>query len=290
MGETVVVTGASGYLGRHVVVAARDRGARVLAVTRKPDSWLREHLPASDIIASSAFDLSNDDWEAVSGADALIHLAWRDGFALRSRAHAEDLSSHIGFLTRAADSGVGRISGIGTMHEVGYWEGAVNEETPSRPATPYGMAKRAVRELAGAAIAETPSEFVWLRCYYILGDDERSNSIFNKILVAARRGDEAFPFTSGTNSYDFIPVGDLARQIVTTATASGQTGIVECCSGAPQTLAEAAETFIRDRGLDIRLNYGAFPDRPFDSPGIWGDPTRISDIMQADAAEREAAR
>jgi dTDP-6-deoxy-L-talose 4-dehydrogenase (NAD+) len=39
------------------------------------------------------------------------------------------------------------------------------------------------------------------------------------------------------------------------------------------------EQFITEHGFDIKLNYGAFPDRPYDSPGVWGNATKISEIM-----------
>lgn len=291
MSETIVVTGASGYVGRHVVAAGLAAGKEVLAVSRSQDDWLSARLPESSIIRSSVFDLTEAEWERVGAADAVIHLAWRDGFALRARTHAQDLSSHWGFLVEAADRGVRRIAPIGTMHEIGYWEGAVGPETPSRPTTPYGIAKVALRELLSSTLVDTATEMAWLRCYYILGDDERSNSIFNKILGAVERGETEFPFTSGKNSYDFIPVQLLAQQILTAATAAGVTGVVECCSGRPQTLADAVEGYIRDRELPIRLSYGAFPDRPFDSPGIWGDATRIDQIMRDHASpNREESR
>ena len=57
------------------------------------------------------------------------------------------------------------------------------------------------------------------------------------------------------------------------------TGIINCCSGKPVSLAEEVEGFIRKNGLDIQLEYGAFPDRPYDSPGVWGDPTKINKIL-----------
>ena len=44
-------------------------------------------------------------------------------------------------------------------------------------------------------------------------------------------------------------------------------------------MAEEAECFIKDHGLNIRLEYGAYPDRAYDSPGIWGDPTKINKVL-----------
>ena len=48
------------------------------------------------------------------------------------------------------------------------------------------------------------------------------------------------------------------------------------------TLAERVEGYIAENGLDIALDYGAFPDRPYDSPGVWGDATKIRAILAAD--------
>lgn len=56
-------------------------------------------------------------------------------------------------------------------------------------------------------------------------------------------------------------------------------GIINCCSGKPVSLAEQIEGFIRDNHLDIQLEYGAFPDRPYDSPGVWGDASKIQRIL-----------
>ncbi|MFZ8518396.1 NAD(P)-dependent oxidoreductase, partial [Staphylococcus aureus] len=76
-----------------------------------------------------------------------------------------------------------------------------------------------------------------------------------------------FPFTTGKTLYDFIQVSDLGRQIAVAATESGVSGVINVCTGEPQSLASRVEQFISENGLDIRLKYGAFPDRPYDSPG-----------------------
>lgn len=76
-----------------------------------------------------------------------------------------------------------------------------------------------------------------------------------------------------------ISVQELARQIVAASLQEKYTGIINCCSGVPVSLAEMAEKFIRDNGLSIKLQYGAFPDRPYDSPGVWGDATVIQKIL-----------
>lgn len=56
-------------------------------------------------------------------------------------------------------------------------------------------------------------------------------------------------------------------------------GIINCCSGQPISLAERVESFIKENGLNIQLDYGAFPDRPYDSPCVYGDNSKIKSIL-----------
>ncbi|WAB81879.1 NAD(P)-dependent oxidoreductase [Microcella daejeonensis] len=274
--KKAVVTGASGYIGRHLVAELARRGVETVAVSRSPISDVPTGVR---FMVEDVFAPSEELMAEISTADVLLHFAWRDGFVLQSRAHGDDLSSHHRFLLAAADAGVGRIAVAGTMHEVGYHEGPVTAETPERPASPYGVAKRALRELLALQLPGRSVDLQWLRCFYIVGDDEHSQSVFSKIRAAALRGDPIFPFTSGKNEYDFIDIGVLAVQIVDAVSQGEHTGIIHCCSGVPESLADRVERYISDNGWRIRLEYGAFPDRPFDSPGIWGDATTISLIQ-----------
>ena len=59
-------------------------------------------------------------------------------------------------------------------------------------------------------------------------------------------------------------------------------GIINVCTGEPRSLADRVEQFLRDKNYKIKLDYGAFPDRPYDSPGTWGDATKIKQILAKD--------
>ena len=107
----------------------------------------------------------------------------------------------------------------------------------------------------------------------------RSNSIFAKIRQAALNGQTTFPFTTGKNKYDFIDLDELSMQIAKVITQVEIHGIINCCSGNPVSLAERVERFIRDNTLNIQLEYGAFPDRAYDSPCVYGDISKIKQIL-----------
>lgn len=271
----VVVTGAGGYLGPHVVTALADRGHEVVAVVRPGSQTTfddRVTVAEADILSA---DFSPEQW---AGASALVHLAWKDGFQHNSPAHMEQLSAHYRLLTGAAAAGVSRIVALGTMHEIGYWEGAITAETPTNPSSQYGIAKDALRKALPLALPESTS-LAWVRAYYIYGDDRRSNSIFRKLLEAADEGRTEFPFTTGKNLYDFIRVEELGRQIAAVTDADDVVGVLNCSTGEPKSLAAQVEEFIAENDLGLALQYGAFPDRAYDSPGVWGDASEIRAVM-----------
>lgn len=280
MRKSVVITGAGGYVGRHVVSAVADLGYLPTAVVREVRDG--DVDPRANVVEADVLDPGFDLGAVVPAEDvaAVIHLAWRDGFVHNARSHLLDLSAHYRFLVDAADAGIPRIAALGTMHEVGFWEGAITAETPTNPASLYGIAKDSLRRSTMLSIADR-AEYVWLRAYYIVGDDRRNRSIFSKLLEAADRGETEFPFTTGTTLYDFIDVAELGRQIAVAATTQGVTGVLNTCTGEPESLASRVESFIVENDLGLSLRYGAFPDRPYDSPGTWGDATAIKALMAA---------
>lgn len=273
--KCILVTGANGYIGAHVVRAAINAGHKVIACDVRFDN-----IPEDAIkLKANIFDAEANIYELADKPDVLIHLAWRNGFQHNAESHLGDLPLHVQFLQKMIDSGIPAISVMGSMHEVGYWEGAIDANSPTNPQSMYGISKNALRQATQLMVKGKQTRLCWLRGYYIYGDDERSNSVLGKILIADRNGQKIFPFTSGKNLYDYISVETLADQIVAASVQERYSGIINCCSGEPISLGEMAERFIREHGLQIRLQYGAFPDRPYDSPGVWGDATIIRDIM-----------
>ena len=280
----VLITGAAGYIGKHAVKAFLNAGH---------DVWVSDFQykgidEKARIIDEPIFSGAKDIYERLGRPDVLVHMAWRDGFIHNSRAHLGDLSSHMTFLENMIDGGLKYLTVMGTMHEIGYWEGAIDEHTPCNPMSMYGIAKNAMRQALMLYVNEKDVHLHWLRAYYIYGDDIRGSSIFAKLCQAEEDGKEVFPFTSGKNKYDFIHVDELAKMICAASVQSGIDGVINVCTGEPLTLADKVESFIKEHHFSIRLKYGAFPDRPYDSPGAWGDPTLIKKIMESSKDEEMA--
>lgn len=275
--KKILVTGAGGYIGRHVVKELLDLGTQVIAT----DICLDGVDNRATKINCDIFSGDEKIYEKLGKPDVCFHMAWKDGFIHNSNAHMEYISSHFKFINNMINCGLEHIAVMGTMHEVGYFEGAINENTPTNPISMYGIAKDSLRRSLMLLLKNKNIIFQWLRAYYIYGDDLKNNSIFAKLIQANEDGQKKFPFNTGQNKYDFIHVNELANQLSLSVMQNEVVGIINCCSGIPITLAEKVESFIRDNKLDIKLEYGVFPDREYDSPAVWGDNEKIKKILSS---------
>lgn len=272
----IVITGANGYIGANLVKQCLDSGHDVLAVDINKD-FIDARANYKNInIFSDDIDFINE----FENPDALIHLAWRDGFVHNSYVHLDDLPCHYKFLKSVIESGIKYISVLGTAHEIGYFEGAVDDNTPCNPMSLYGISKNALRQSLHLIVSDKNTAFHWLRAFYIIGDDLRSNSVFGKLLRKANNGEKSFPLNSGKNKYDFITVEELSKQILAATLQDEVTGIINVCSGKPVSLGEQIESFIYKNKLNIKINYGVYPDRAYDSPIIYGNADKIKRIME----------
>lgn len=272
----ILVTGANGYLGQGIVRKLTLDGNDVIAT----DIMTNNISGSVQKVKCNLFEIK-DPYLFFEKPDVLLHLAWRDGFLHNSNAHIDDLPGHVHFIKTMAESGVKQIAVMGSMHEIGFYEGCINENTICHPASLYGIAKDCLRKATELITGQNNIIFQWLRGFYIVGNSEYGSSIFSKIAKAEKAGQKDFPFTTGTNQYDFIDYDDFCNQVAAAIEQNKTNGIINICSGFPEKLGDRVERFIADNGYKIKLNYGAYPDRPYDSKAVWGNNEKIRDILDA---------
>ena len=271
----ILVTGANGYLGQGIVKHIINTGNEVAAA----DFSVECIDDRADKYTCNLFEIE-DPYHYFGKPDAVLHLAWRDGFVHYSDAHINDLPKHYDFIKRIVESDVKMLAVMGSMHEIGFYEGCIKEESACNPTTLYGISKNALRELTSLLCKKHGKNFMWLRGYYIVGNSEYGCSIFSKITAAEKENKTEFPFTLGQNQFDFIDYEDFCEQVACALIQDKILGIINICSGFPEKLAVRVERFIKENHYQIKLKYGAFPDRPYDSKAVWGDASKIRAILE----------
>lgn len=273
----ILITGANGYIGSQVVKYLCDLNMDVIAVDVQND-----HIDSRAIyIKKNIFTLENENlYELFEEPDICLHLAWRDGFQHNSDKHMQDLSFHFCFLQNLVINGLKNLAIMGSMHEIGYWEGAVTETTPCHPTNFYGIAKNCLRDASKILCQNHNCTWKWLRGYYIYGNDDFGASVFCKINKAYKNGDKEFNLTNGTNKFDFISVNELTRMISACILQNEINGIINISSGEPVSLREEILKYVEVNNINLKLNRGVFPERESESPCIYGDNSKIAQIMK----------
>lgn len=276
MGRTLslIVTGATGFVGGHVVEAALSRGHAVIAVGRDATSaqaaaWdSRVHFLQADIHAP------HFDPTPLAGADAMLHLAWPDLLDFRSPAHlTRHLPAAAGLLERILAAGLPRLLVTGSCLEYGRRNGLLSETLPPAPTLPYPQAKDALRRRLEAS-THRPATLLWARLFYMFGPGQSPRSVLAQLDAAIDRGDRIFSMSMGEQLRDYLPVEEVARRLVRLTEATGATGIYNICSGRPISIRRLVEERIAARGASIELDLGRFDYPDYEAMAFWGDGSR----------------
>lgn len=276
--QRVLVTGAAGFIGAHVVRVLLDAGREVAVVVRpgNPLARLRDVadrltvLPG-DLAEPAALRPALVAWRP----DACIHLAWyaEPGKYLTAPENVPALVAGLGLLDELIRVGCGQVVMVGTCAEYDTDVGYLREEGPTRPLTLYAASKLSLSLLAGQIAAAAGIELAWARLFYLHGPGEDERRLVPALIGALSRGEE-FPASAGTQVRDYLHVEDVASALWGLAERRVG-GTVNVCSGVPVTMRQVMETVGDIVGGADRIRFGALPERAWDPPFICGDNRRL---------------
>jgi nucleoside-diphosphate-sugar epimerase len=274
----VAVTGATGFVGRHVWTALRQRGVDTVCLGRRPPEAV------ADFVACDLDQPASGVYARAGRPDRLIHLAWGGLPQYGSVAHVEhELPLQRRFLRTLLDDGLPRLLVTGTCFEYGLQTGALREDAPLQPVTQYGLAKARLLDALQAWQATDGFSFCWARLFYTWGDGQPERALWPLLQSAAERGDAEFPMSGGEQLRDYLPIDTLAGLLVDLALDDAATGIVNVCSGRPVSVRKLVGGWIREHGWTIRPALGCYPYAEHEPMAFWGDRSRLDAILSTAA-------
>jgi dTDP-6-deoxy-L-talose 4-dehydrogenase (NAD+) len=273
MTHHVLLTGASGFVGRQVLRALEKHNLRISLVIRIGSrQQFSECTSVESILETPDLFSESVEWwaDACNGIDTIIHVAWYAEPHLYIQS-PKNLDCLIGTLQMAQGANLARVRryiGIGTCFEYDLSSGVVSVKTPLKPTTSYAGAKAASFMALSQWLPKEGIEFAWCRLFYLYGDSEDSRR-FVSYLRAKLASGEPVKLTNGNKIRDFLDVSEAGRMIVDVAL-SDQIGPVNICSGIPVTIRQLAEKIADEYGRRDLLKFGARPDNHFDPPCVVG--------------------
>ena len=277
----ILVTGATGFIGNHLVQHLLKKDVEVIATSRsvekaKQYQWFSKvkYIPCN-------FEKEQEDYFSFfKRPECIIHLAWDGLWDYKDLLHFEkNVPVHYKFIKNMVHQGLKHVVVTGTCLEYGMQCGPLTEDLETNPSTPYGLGKDTLRKYLEQLCSINSITFQWIRLFYIYGDGQRETSLLSQLDEALRRGEKKFNMSGGEQLRDYLPVEKVAEYIAAIALQTEIQGIINCCSGTPISIRKLVEMHARKRGYSIELNLGYYPYPDYEPMAFWGDNSKLQSIL-----------
>jgi UDP-glucose 4-epimerase len=272
-GRRILVTGGSGFIGRHAVAQLSHAGAQVRVIDLKPHPD-----PAVDIVVGDIGDADALEAAFAGGIDSVVHLAAVTS-VLRSIEQPEltfatNVAGTHAVLEAARAAGVQSLVFASTNAVTGPMDApAIVESATLRPLTPYGATKAAGEMLMSAYTASYGVRCVCLRLTNVYGPGmQAKDSIVARLMRAIRLEREFEIYGDGTQVRDYVHVSDVMAAAGLGLVREDWKGPVVIGSGTSLSVLEVLDAVRKVTGAELNVHHGAA--RPGEMPAVIVDPSR----------------
>jgi UDP-glucose 4-epimerase len=272
-GRRVLVTGGSGFIGRHAVAGLARAGAVVRVVDLKPHPD-----PAVDVVIGELGDAEVLDAAFAGGIDSVVHLAAVTS-VLRSVENPggtfdTNVAGTHALLEQARAAGVSSLAFASTNAVTGPMEApAIVETAVLKPLTPYGATKAAGEMLMSAYTASYGVRCVCLRLTNVYGPGmQAKDSIVARLMRAIRLEREFEIYGDGRQVRDYVHVSDVIDAVKIALVNEAWQGPVVIGSGTSLSVLDVVDTVRSVTGAPLEVRHG--PARPGEMPAVIVDPSR----------------
>tara|TARA_B110000503_G_C7128181_1_gene405628 strand:+ start:972 stop:1823 length:852 start_codon:yes stop_codon:yes gene_type:complete len=274
--KQALITGATGFVGKHVLRILKSKNINLTAVIRNgKEKKDIEFSSIKNIITTNNLFLENSEWweEKCRGIDIVIHIAWytEPGKYQNSTKNLECLIGSLNLAKGAIKAGVKKFVGIGTCFEYDLIEPVLSTDSPLKPSTPYADAKTALYLTLNHLLPMHNIEFNWCRLFYLFGEGEDARRL-TPYLHSQLKKNKIAELSSGKQIRDFLDVADAAKMIVEVIFGK-KTGPFNICSGIPITIRQFAENIADEYGKRNLLKFNVKPDDLTNPLQVLGEPS-----------------
>ncbi|HET9720344.1 MAG TPA: NAD-dependent epimerase/dehydratase family protein [Solirubrobacteraceae bacterium] len=263
----ILVTGGSGFIGRHVVATLRNQGHQVRVVDLQP------HVdPDVDLVQGDIADADVIEAAFEGGFDGVVHLAAVTS-VLRSVEHPEltfrtNVQGTHRVLEGARAAGVGSLVLASTNAVTGPMEEpAITEKARLRPMTPYGATKAAGEMLMSAYTAVYGVRCTPLRLTNVYGPGmQAKDSIVARLMRAIRLGNTFEIYGDGQQVRDYVHVSDVVAAAALALEDERWHGPVVIGTGVSLSVLDVVDVVREMTGAELPVRHG--PAKPGEMPAV----------------------
>ncbi len=274
----ILVTGGSGFIGRHVVATLRDQGHQVRVVDLQPHVDPEVDLVQGDIADADVIEAAFD-----GGFDGVVHLAAVTS-VLRSMEQPEltfrtNVQGTHRVLEGARAAGVGSLVFASTGGAITgpMEEPVITERAQLRPMTPYGATKAAGEMLMSAYTSVYDVRCTAIRLTNAYGPGmQAKDSIVARLMRAIRLGNTFEVYGDGRQVRDYVHVSDVAAAAQLALTDDRWSGPVVIGTGTSLSVLEVVDVVRETTGAELPIRHG--PAKPGEMPAVIVDNARAKSL------------
>lgn len=285
----VFITGATGFVGSHLVETLLNHGSRVSALVH--DDTSHQALPPASGVAAIPGDLREPEsvQEAMSRAqaDVVFHLAGQASPGRSWQAPAETIAVNTGgtanILQAAVKCGKPRVIVVTSAHiyaGITEEELPITEETQPRPAHPYGVSKLAAGQLCALYWQRFELPVIEVRPFNHIGPRQAKGFVvpdFASQVAAIALGQAPATIEVGNLAAerDFTDVRDIVRAYLLLAEKGRPGNTYLACSGRPVPVRKLLDTLIDLAGIEVEVREDLARFRAEETPRLYGSHDRL---------------
>lgn len=270
----ILLTGASGFVGHHVLASLASMDVDLHAVSRRrPPVEATCTWHEADLLDPAAAQALVNSVRP----DCILHLAWcvEHGKFWTDAGNLDWVGATLRLAQAAAGAGVTRFVGTGTCYEYDWPASGVCDErsTPLLGHTLYDTAKDGSRRILETFFRQTGIQFSWARLFFLYGPHEAPGRLMPSVARALSAGEPAL-CSRGAAMRDFMDVRDAGGAIAALALSDVE-GAVNIGTGEGVSVADVASMMGELAGRPDLVRLGALPDRPGEPPRIVAATDRL---------------